>query len=664
VNTNGSSSNHSSRLVARAANPSPEASGGVHLITSLYNEPSPTRIAELLTCLERNLANRGIASVDVFFDDSRPLETKVLLERLRTLPVSLEMIEGRPTYRQLFEYANAKWPNSTVAVANADIYFDDTLELLRHVSLDEAILALTRWNVLADGTAQLLVLADGFPNYFSADTWIFNTPLELDFYCEYELGTMFCDSFLNGRLFESSLSVVNPCLELKTYHLQAEESLSQQFEKDDTVEQKRAMWRAEYARNGNRDPMRGVVWSTLAGVRRGSSSREFRWRPRHVVVRPDPANPLGTRSLTRLMRVADDFNRNLWVVRDGLDAATLAFIEDVANTTINLVDAYDSAPAITKEADQDLVELLRAHPERDVFVPSEALDEPPATTGSPAKRRALTRQPRISVITPVFNGARYIEGAIHSVLRQRYPNVEHLVIDGGSTDGTPAILQRYDHLAWLSAPDDGQAAAMNFGFELATGEMIVYLNADDYFLPGAFESVVSPLAAGADIVFGKIKVLNQDGSVWINSARTAHVDVLRHWEPDAFCVNPVGYFYRREVQEHVGGFNEANHLSMDLEFLMACSQSFMFSKVDRVLGVFRYLDGTKTRASAHDDRLWTPDSFPYVDGFVRLLHDEFREEYEPAREAGYAQKEEWRRTGLATVSQGTSGQGHEWGYGD
>ena len=185
-------------------------------------------------------------------------------------------------------------------------------------------------------------------------------------------------------------------------------------------------------------------------------------------------------------------------------------------------------------------------------------------------------------------------------------------------DGTIAILRRYDHLGWLSAPDGGQSAAMNHGFALATGEIVVCLNADDYFLPGAFASVLPLFTSGAEFVVGKVKVLNQDGSVWMNNPpRTGHVDILRHWEPDAFCVNPLGYFYRAEIQEAVGGFNESNHFSMDLEFLLACSERVMLTKIDRVLGVFRHLEGTKTRSSATNGDLWTGESFPYIDRFVR-----------------------------------------------
>jgi glycosyltransferase involved in cell wall biosynthesis len=91
------------------------------------------------------------------------------------------------------------------------------------------------------------------------------------------------------------------------------------------------------------------------------------------------------------------------------------------------------------------------------------------------------QSPLISVITPVLDGERFIEDAIRSVLRQEYKRFEHVVVDGGSTDGTVEILKRYPHLRWVSEPDRGQSDAMNKGFDLSSGEVVVYLNADDYF---------------------------------------------------------------------------------------------------------------------------------------------------------------------------------------
>ena len=91
----------------------------------------------------------------------------------------------------------------------------------------------------------------------------------------------------------------------------------------------------------------------------------------------------------------------------------------------------------------------------------------------------MAKQPRISIVTPSFNQGRYIASTIESVLAQEYPNVEHIVVDGSSTDGTVEILKQYPHLKTFSEPDRGQGEAINKGFRLATGEIWGFLNSDD-----------------------------------------------------------------------------------------------------------------------------------------------------------------------------------------
>ena len=103
----------------------------------------------------------------------------------------------------------------------------------------------------------------------------------------------------------------------------------------------------------------------------------------------------------------------------------------------------------------------------------------------------MTVLPRITVVTPSFNQAPFLEQTILSVLGQCYPNLEYIVMDGGSTDGSREIIERYaPQLAyWQSQPDGGQAAAINAGFARATGEILCWLNSDDYFLPGALHRI-------------------------------------------------------------------------------------------------------------------------------------------------------------------------------
>ncbi len=202
--------------------------------------------------------------------------------------------------------------------------------------------------------------------------------------------------------------------------------------------------------------------------------------------------------------------------------------------------------------------------------------------------------PKISVITPSYNSEKYIECAIKSVLLQNYPNFEHIIVDGNSSDGTVEILKNYPHLKWLSEVDQGQSDAMNKGFKLSSGEIIVYLNADDYFEQGAFDAILPYFLEGADFVMGKVKVLRVNGSSWINDPKADFREMLKWWQKDAFCFNPAGYFYRREAQEAVGGFDIKNNSTMDLDFLLNCARRYEFVKIDRVLGTFRLIEGTKT----------------------------------------------------------------------
>lgn len=205
--------------------------------------------------------------------------------------------------------------------------------------------------------------------------------------------------------------------------------------------------------------------------------------------------------------------------------------------------------------------------------------------------------PKISIITPSFNSGKYIEQAIQSVITQNYPNFEHVIVDGASTDDTIKILKKHQHLKWISEPDRGQSHAMNKGFAMSTGEIIVYLNADDYFEPNAFYAAVEHLNKNENvlIVVGEINTLLESGIKTTSSnTKTTFFEMLQWWKPCAYPKNPVGYFYYREVQESVGGFDEQKHHTMDYDFLLKVSLKYPISYIDHVLGNFRFIKGTKT----------------------------------------------------------------------
>jgi glycosyltransferase involved in cell wall biosynthesis len=236
---------------------------------------------------------------------------------------------------------------------------------------------------------------------------------------------------------------------------------------------------------------------------------------------------------------------------------------------------------------------------------------------------------KISVITPCLNSAEYLEHAIKSVQKQNVQNLEHIIVDGGSTDGTLDIIRKYLHLNWISEPDDGQSDAMNKGFNLSTGDIIVYLNADDYFLPKAFETVIRNFEKGSEFVVGKVLIHYEDRSPRLNDPKIDLADMLKWWEKDSFCCNPVGYFYRRDVQEKIGGFNVNNHYSMDYEFLLESAQNFKLTKIDETLGVHRRFKGTKTYDSiANFDFVF---HFECANRFVEHFDENFIESHKKIR---------------------------------
>ena len=118
--------------------------------------------------------------------------------------------------------------------------------------------------------------------------------------------------------------------------------------------------------------------------------------------------------------------------------------------------------------------------------------------------------------------------------------------------------------------------------------------------------------------------------------------MIRHWEPQAFAVNPVGYFYKREIQEKTGGFNVSNHSTMDLEFLLEASLITPFTKIeeDIILGVFRRTQSSKTLISEIENSgMWTVANWPFLDRFVSTMSQEERKQYNRARKSGYLNRQ-------------------------
>lgn len=204
--------------------------------------------------------------------------------------------------------------------------------------------------------------------------------------------------------------------------------------------------------------------------------------------------------------------------------------------------------------------------------------------------------PKISIVTPSFNQARFLERTIRSVLDQNYPNLEYIIIDGGSTDGSIEILRKYeDRLAhWVSEPDRGQSHALNKGFERATGDIIGWLNSDDLYCPGALFHVGEWFAAHPqdEVHYGGLYLVDADDR--LTDAHWAAPPDVRYTYFVGMDVHQQSLFWRRELMERAGAIDESFQFSMDLDFVLRLMLHGRVSRTRRYLGMFREHEAAKT----------------------------------------------------------------------
>lgn len=215
--------------------------------------------------------------------------------------------------------------------------------------------------------------------------------------------------------------------------------------------------------------------------------------------------------------------------------------------------------------------------------------------------------PKVSIVTPSFMRAGFIRMCLESVATQDYPNIEHIVVDGGSDDSTPEILREYEQrcgIRWISEPDGGMYEAINKGLSMATGEIVAYLNTDDAYLPWTVRSAVDALGRScADAVFGDLLVVHQESE---STGMTAFVQFYDPFEMFRYTfVGTIGQptvFWRREVTQKLGPFSSDYRLIADCEYwLRMASSGFAIQHIPEVLAL--QLEHGETLRETYADQL-------------------------------------------------------------
>jgi len=212
--------------------------------------------------------------------------------------------------------------------------------------------------------------------------------------------------------------------------------------------------------------------------------------------------------------------------------------------------------------------------------------------------------PKVSIVTPSYNQAAYLPETMRSVLEQDYPNLEYIVIDGGSSDGSAEIIQGFSQrLAyWQSQPDQGQTDAINQGFARASGEILAWLNSDDLLLPGAVSAAVRQLHSHpeAGMVYGDALLINAAGKK-IGAFPAAQTD-YRKLRRGYVHIPQQAAFFRADLWKQVGPLDPSFYFAMDYDLWVRLASKAPLVYVPELWGAFRLHGGAKSIAA--DDRCW------------------------------------------------------------
>ncbi|MCP5063411.1 MAG: glycosyltransferase [Ignavibacteriae bacterium] len=202
---------------------------------------------------------------------------------------------------------------------------------------------------------------------------------------------------------------------------------------------------------------------------------------------------------------------------------------------------------------------------------------------------------KISILTPSYNHGQFIEKNITSVINQNWPDVEHIIVDGGSMDNTVDILKKYPHLRWISGQDEGQADALNKGLSMATGDIVGWINSDDYYEKNIFADVIN-IFKSSDVkwIIGNVICVYLGLNLHIKnkSPSITYSKLLKN--PD--IVQQQAVFFRKDNLDEIGGWNKKYFMTMDYDLWIRLSKKYTPIMIDKEWAYFSCHPDQKTAA--------------------------------------------------------------------
>ena len=251
-----------------------------------------------------------------------------------------------------------------------------------------------------------------------------------------------------------------------------------------------------------------------------------------------------------------------------------------------------------------------------------ALDAGPVRSRPPGGQGPL-----VTIVTPSYNQGAFIRATIESVLEQDYPGIEYIVVDGGSTDQTPAVVKDYiSRLTWISEPDRGQSHAINKGFQMARGAIVSWLNSDDILLPGAVSTAVRALDSNTDLkaIYANGFLIDREGAIKGPFPHTQPFDLWRLVNLSDYILQQT-VFFRKDVFAEVGYLDENLHYVMDWDILIRIGKAYGLGYLPVPLACLREhpeaksFSGGKRRIQEirdllrrHSGRRWPPGYILYA----------------------------------------------------